>query len=397
MKLVVIGLGQCGSRIADQFALLNQRAHSHRGVQIITGAFAVNTDVADLTGLNHIDTHYQSRILIGGRKSGGHGVGKVNEIGAEIARQDGDKVINAMRGVKQLFESDAFLLCASSGGGTGSGALPVLTKLVKERYGDRPTYALVVLPFDHEESTEERSVYNTATCLKSVSSVADAVFLVSNQRYVSKDYSLRSNLSNINAQIVQPFYDVLCAGEEKKQKYIGAKVLDAGDIIQTLSGWTVIGVGKSEVPTIRIPFFRTTNFRKKSTETYRGIKAMDEAISDLSLSCNPKDAGRALYLVSAPHKEMNMDLVKELGDYLRELAPNAIIRNGDYPRERGLMEVSVILSGLSDVEKIRGYYERSTALIPLYGQRKKEAEDKLKVVDDVGKELPSLLDNPPPL
>lgn len=391
MKLVVIGLGQCGCRIADEFAALNQKARSHRGVEIVTGAFAANTDVADLTGLNNISKHYQSRVLLGGRKSGGHGVGKINEVGAEIAKQDGDKVINAMRSVKQLFESDAFLLAASSGGGTGSGSLPVITKLVKERYGDKPVYAMVVLPFDHEEKTEERTIYNTATCLKSVASVADAVFLVSNQRYVNKDYSLNSNLRAINAQIVLPFYDILCAGEEKNRKYIGAKVLDAGDIIASLTGFTVIGVGKSELPSLKIPFFRSTDFKKKSTETYRGIKAMDSAVSDLSLPCNAKDASRALYLASAPQHELNMELIKDLGDYLRELAPNAIIRNGDYPHQRGLMEVSVVLSGLSDVPQVRKYYHDSTELIPLYGQRQKEAEEKLKVLDETGDKVPSLI------
>ncbi len=104
MKLVVIGMGQCGCRVADEFARLNEKARAQRKVSIIPGVLAVNTDVADLTGLTHISNHYQSRILIGGRKSGGHGVGKINEVGAEIAKQDGDKVINAMRNVKEFFE-----------------------------------------------------------------------------------------------------------------------------------------------------------------------------------------------------------------------------------------------------------------------------------------------------
>lgn len=73
MKLVVIGFGQCGGRIADEFARLNQRARSHRKIEIITGAFAVNTDAADLSGLATIPTDYKHRILIGGRKTGGHG------------------------------------------------------------------------------------------------------------------------------------------------------------------------------------------------------------------------------------------------------------------------------------------------------------------------------------
>jgi hypothetical protein len=78
--------------------------------------------------------------------------------------------------------------------------------------------------------------------------VADAVFLVDNQRYVRKDSSIQTNLTKINSMIAEPFYNMLCAGEEKKSKYIGAKLLDAGDIIQTVVGWTVIGYGKTDAP-----------------------------------------------------------------------------------------------------------------------------------------------------
>ena len=391
MKLVVIGFGQCGGRIADQFARINKRARSQRRIEITPGAFAVNTDAADLSGLSHIKSDYRHRILIGTRKTGGHGVGKINELGAEIARDDSDKVIDAIRGAKRFYESDAFLLIASSGGGTGSGALPVLTKFIKERYIDKPLYAVVILPFEHEESTEERAIYNSALCIKSVNQVADAVFLIDNQRYIRKDFSLRNNLTKINEMIVEPFYDLLCAGEEKKTKYIGAKTVDAGDIIQTLTGWTTIGHGQSEVPLFNLPLPRKSDFRTKSTEIHKGIQAMDEAMSELSITCDCTDASRALYLLSAPHKEMNMDLVKELGDYLRGIAPEATIRNGDYPRERTSVEVTLILSGLSNVEKVREYYSKSTTLIPEFKRREEEAAGRLRTLEEVGKDIPTLL------
>ena len=391
MKLMVIGFGQCGGRIADEFARLNKRARSQRGIEITTGVFAVNTDAADLSGLTSIRSDYRHRILIGGRKTSGHGVGKINELAAELAKADADKIIDAIRSAKHFFESDAFLLIASSGGGTGSGSIPILTQYIKERYGDKPVYDLIVLPFEHEEATEERTIYNTALCVKSAGSVADAVFLIDNQRYVKKDSSLASNLTRINELIAEPFYDLLCAGEEKKPKHIGAKILDAGDIIQTLTGWTVIGYGKSELPLINLPFTRKSDFRSKSTEIHKGIHAMDEAMSELSLSCNPADADKALYLLSAPAKEMNMDLVKELGDYLRGICPEATIRNGDYPRGRGILDVTVILSGLGNVEKVREYYSKSVSLIPEFEKREKEIEIKLRDMEDVGKDIPTLL------
>jgi cell division GTPase FtsZ len=391
MKLVVIGLGQCGSRIADEFARLNRRARGHRGIEIVPGVFAVNTDAADLSGLQVIKSDYQHRVLIGGRKTGGHGVGKINELGAEVAKEDIDKVVDAVRSTPRFYESDAFLLIAGAAGGTGSGAIGIATQHMKDRYADKPIYDLVVLPFEHEETTEERTIYNTATCLKAVSSVADAVILVDNQRYVRKDFSLKNNIAKINSLIAEPFYNLLCAGEEKKARHIGARILDAGDIIQTLVGWTVIGYGKSPLPLIRLPFERARNFRKKSTETHKGIQAMDEALSELSLKCNPADACRALYLLSAPAKEMNMDLVKELGDYMRDIAPEAIIRNGDYPRERGVLDVTVILSELADVEKVRNYYTESAAFMSEVAKKQEQVEGKLKGIDEAAKDIPSLL------
>ncbi len=390
MKLVVVGLGQCGGRIADEFARLNSRAHSRRGMTIVTGCFAVNTDAADLSGLSAIGNDHRHRILIGSRKTGGHGVGKINELGAEIAKEDADKIVDAIRTTKKFFETDAFLLIAGTAGGTGSGAISVITQHLKERYIDKPIWNLLVLPFEHEENTEQRTTFNVATCLKSCYSIADAVFLVDNQRYVRKDSSLQANLSKINTMISEPFYNLLCAGEEKKMRYIGAKLLDAGDIIQTVVGWTVIGYGKTQAPLFKLPEMRS-DFRKKGQEIQKGIQAMDEAISELSLKCNPADSRRALYLVSGPAKEMNMDMVKEIGDYMRDIAPEAIIRNGDYPRERGVVDVTVLLSELSDVEKVRDYYLKSTDLIPEFKRRQEETDDKLKALEEVSKDIPSLL------
>ena len=391
MKLVVVGLGQCGGRIADEFARLNKKARSQRGIEIITGAFAVNTDAADLSGLVSISPDYQHRILIGGRRTGGHGVGKINELGAEVAKEDADKIVDAIRTAKHFFETDAFLLTAGVAGGTGSGAIPIVAQMIRERYMEKPIYAMAILPFAHEEQTEERTIYNAATCLKSLYKVADAVFLIDNQRYVRKDFSLRNNLSAINSLIVDQFYSLLCAGEEKKVRHIGAKMLDAGDIIQSLAGWTVIGYGKSPLPLFRWFSPLSRNFIKKSTETHRGIQAMDEALSELSLKCNPADSGRALYLVSGPAKDMNMDLVKELADYLRGIGPQAVIRNGDYPREKGELDVTLVLSELRIVERVKWYYERATGVIHDLKGRRGEFEGKLKEIDDVAKDIPTLL------
>ena len=389
MKLLVIGCGQCGGRIADEFARLNRKAHAQRGIDIIADTFAVNTDVTDLSGLSFIRRDYQHRILIGGQKTSGHGVGKINELGAEIAKEESDKIIEAARTTPRFHEADAFLLIAGAAGGTGSGAIPVLTQSLKERYTEKPLYNLIVLPFRYEEKVEERTIYNAATCLKSAYVVADAILLVDNQRYVRKNSSIRHNMAQINSSVVEPFYNLLCAGEEKKARFIGSKVLDAGDIIQTLAGWTVIGYGQVRRPWFSFIFDRKRDFMDKATETQKGVQAMIAAIDGLSLKCNPADAKRALYLLSAPPEELNMTLVNEIGNSLKRIATDAIIRSGDYPRGKRSLDVTLVLSELSSVGKVMDYFTTTIQRLSSYKRRRLEYEP--GGLEDAFKDIPSLL------
>jgi len=191
--------------------------------------------------------------------------------------------------------------------------------------------------------------------------------------------------------IIDPFYNLLSAGEEKKAKYIGTKMLDAGDIMHTLSGWTAVGHGKSLLPLINLPFSVTRNFRKKSSETHKGIQAMDQAISELSVHCDPKDSASALYLLTAPSKEMNVELVKELGDSLRSIAPEAIIRNGDYPRESGEINVVVILSRLNELEKVKQYYIKASSVVAEIERKQESMADRPNATEEVSKDIPTLL------
>lgn len=391
MKLAVIGLGQCGCRIADHFARLNIKAHAERKVTIAPIIIGVNTDQADLTGLRFIKKDYMHRILIGLRQTLGHGVGKINELGAELAREDGDKVMDAMKAEPRFYETHAFLLIAGAAGGTGSGGIPVIARMIKERYLNKPVYALIVLPFEHEQFSEARSVYNSATCLKSTYDLVDAIFLADNQRYVRKDASLVNNMERINRMIAEPFYDLMCAGEVTKRKYVGARTIDAGDLIASLEGWTTIGIGRTELPTLRFPWeIRKKHFREKAVESFRGSQALDATVSDLSITCNPKDAAKALYIMSGPAKEMNMDMIKSVSDYISEIAPKAVIRGGDFPGEKHFIDVTLILSQLSFVPKIKDLYETAVQ----YGQEHKgqieETRERIQALSDLGKELPSL-------
>jgi len=58
-----------------------------------------------------------------------------------------------------------------------------------------------------------------------------------------------------------------------------------------------------------------------------------------------------------------MEIIKQLGDNLRGVAPDALIRSGDYPRGKNSLDVTVILSEISNVKKITDYFSKAVDLI----------------------------------
>jgi hypothetical protein len=88
---------------------------------------------------------------------------------------------------------------------------------------------------------------------------------------------------------------------------------------------------------------------------------------------------------------MNMELVKDLGDYLRDMAPEATIRHGDYPTERGVMDVVIILSQLSDVEKVTEYYTKLASVVGEIKRRQKATASRLRITEEMSKDVRVLL------
>src|SRR6056297_587862 len=128
MKVVLIGVGQAGGKIAQALAEFDY----DRGFEAVQGAFAVNTARADLQNLD-IDTQ-----LIGQDRVKGHGVGGDNELGAEIMRDEATEVMDALDG-RVTSRSDAVFVVAGLGGGTGSGGAPMLVRQLQRVY-DLPIY-----------------------------------------------------------------------------------------------------------------------------------------------------------------------------------------------------------------------------------------------------------------
>jgi hypothetical protein len=186
-----------------------------------------------------------------------------------------------------------------------------------------------------------------------VSSLADATFVFDNQRFASKGFNISSNIEKVNRNIVQPFFNLLCSGEEEKKGRVGAHKLDTGALMQCLSGWTVVGYGKANLSIITFPW---DNIRNK------GHRAMDIALDELSVRCDIADSSKALYLISAPREEMNLWLLEYIGEKIRSLSEDVTISYGDYPYNKGLIDVTLVFSGFENIAKIESYYARSARL-----------------------------------
>lgn len=390
MKLVVVGLGQCGCNIADQFYAVNSYAKSffegHR--EILTDAFAINTDETDLSSFKNIPKDTRHRILIGSLSSFGHGVGKINTEAAKIMKETNSAVTDAILGSSRFSEADAIIAVASGGGGTGSGVIGVLIKELKERT-DKPIYAIVVLPFEFEERGDRsRAVMNTATCLNTVTKYANGTFLLDNERFRRTGGSLSQNLAETNWAMVSGFFDLCCAGEEHNQKYIGSKVIDAGDIMQSLSGITTLGRGG-----IELSFFykwHKDGFSEGTKERNSAAGALRQAENNLGLAIDLKDARRILALVSAPKDVLSVTILDEISGYLQQRSPKAEVRIGDSPRRDREVSVTIVASELTSVSKVESLNLLAQDLFAKEKQIEQETKVEVNKMMETAKNLPSL-------
>ncbi len=421
MKFVVVGAGQGGSNIADEFAAMGEWVWKNRRVRIFTGSegdpvntgvFAMNLGAGDLYGLNHIPQTDDHAILMGTTDEfRGRGAGKVNADGAEQARRNGRKITSTIRDHGDVFRADAIMVIATTAGGTGSGSVGVVADLLKEEF-KKPVYCMLVLPFENQYD-EPDSVVNTATCIKKVmeNSNADAVFLVDNQKFVRKTDPLGLNYSQINRRIADSFMDIMCVGEETDRRYIG-EVLDANDVIRILKGPSAIGVASSSVPAQKSPAgsmlsrFRSGNGQSKhfsvsKTQIERAQNVVHSALAELSIECGHLEEGRIQYdaqnvlgLFSGPGQETTEEIVEMMDTIFADRIPGAGRRKGTYPgRTSDTISVTVMVCNLGQgaaMEKVEWFYRRATEMMGETKDKKVSREQLWGEVNRAGDLLPNL-------
>jgi len=288
---------------------------------------------------------------------------------------------------RKFHEADAIMAIASGGGGSGSGFIGYLVKSLKEKT-DKPVYAIVVLPFTFEEGGDvSYAVINTATCINTVGRYADAVFLIDNERYRKAGSNLSQTLQEINRDIASTFFDLCCAGEERTGRFVGSKVIDAGDIRQSLEGLTTLGRGEIALPTFR---WVKPQFREGVNEQSSVFSALQLAESNASMSYKLEDARKILILITSPKGAVSTSTMEEISNSLNSKAPKAVVRIGDYPRRSGEIVVTQVSSQLTSVPGLEQIFVRAEVELNKKAEIAKETEERIAVMSALSRNLPVL-------
>jgi len=263
-------------------------AVSHMFKQGIAGVdFAIcNTDNQALE-----NSPVNVKIALGPNLTEGRGAGSKPETGKEACIESIDEVRAFLSdGTKMLF------ITAGMGGGTGTGAAPIIAKASKEM--NILTVAIVTLPFTFEGMRRKRhSLEGLETLKKNV----DAILVISNDKIREMHGNLELTKAFANAD------EVLATGAKAIAEiitvpgYINVDFEDVNFVMRD-SGVALMGFGSAE-------------------GEGRARKAINMALNSPLLEDNDiRGAQHLLLNISSGNKEITMDEIGEITDYIQEEA-----------------------------------------------------------------------------
>ena len=350
MKLATIGVGNAGSKLIDQMI----EFEFETGRNLCRHALVINTARTDLAKPQHIDE--DRRVLIGDthRKARGHGVGGDAEIGAEVAKTDIDEIRRVFDDV-EIHEVDAVLVAAGLGGGTGSGAAPVVIDELQKMY-DEPIYGLGVLPGTYEGG---RPALNAARSLQSFVNKVDNFIAFDNDAWRSRGQTIEQGYEEMNEELATRIVTLLAAGEVDESE-VGENAMDSSDIMRTLDtgGVSSIGYASTDVSVTKegllAKFNESEEVQRESTDAAK-IKGLVRRATNsrLTVPCDVSSADRALIVFAGPPDVISRKGVESAREWLEQEADTVDVLAGDDPRpDSSTLAAVVLLSNVTDTPRI---------------------------------------------
>ena len=216
----VIGVGGAGGNAVNRMI-----TEGVKGVEFI----AANTDIQALE-----KTGAETKIQIGEKIARGLGAGSNPEVGAKAAEESEDQIREALEGADMIF------ITAGMGGGTGTGAAPVVARIAREL--EALTVGVVTRPFSFEGPKRSRFA---AEGIEAMKEHVDTLVIISNNRLLEvvdkKTPMIEAfrEADNVLRQGVQGISDLITS-----PGYINLDFADVQTVMQN-QGTALMGIGSA--------------------------------------------------------------------------------------------------------------------------------------------------------
>jgi len=340
-KIRVLGVGGGGGNAVNSMIDSNQI----EGVEFI----AVNTDAQAL-----LTSKAETKMQIGNNFTRGLGAGADPEVGRTAAEESSEKLKD------MLFDSDMVFITAGMGGGTGTGAAPIIAQIAKE--AGALTVAVVTKPFMFEGVRRMQTAEEGIEILKDC---VDTLIVIPNQRLlevVDKKMTLIDAFrlaDNVLGQGVKGISDLITV-----PGMINVDFADVKTIMQD-SGTALMGIGEA-------------------TGTDRAVTAARMAISSPLLEVSVEGAKGLLYNITGG-QNITMTEISDASSIIANAAdPDAnIIFGANINDEMGdKIKISVIATGFDQADLPPGMARRQ-----MFGAFSRTSHKKFSEPDENGDKI----------
>jgi len=223
-KIVVIGVGGAGNNAVNR--MIDEEISN-------VDFYVANTDKQALA-----TSKSPNRIILGEELTNGLGAGGEPEQGEKAAEASKEAISDIVKDANMLF------IAAGMGGGTGTGAAPVIARIAKEVNPNILVVAIVTRPFTFEG---KKRIVNSIQGLNKLKSIVDSLIVVSNDKLL---------VSNSNTSISEAFTNADAVLAQSVRTVVNLILLpaiinlDFADVKNTLkeSGVGLIGFGEGSGP-----------------------------------------------------------------------------------------------------------------------------------------------------
>ncbi|HEY8184112.1 MAG TPA: cell division protein FtsZ [Thermoanaerobaculia bacterium] len=309
-KIKVIGVGGGGGNAVNRMIQAGIK-----GVEFLV----TNTDVQAMRA-----ALAPNKIQIGAKLTKGLGAGANPEIGKQAALEDTDRILEALSGADMIF------ITTGMGGGTGTGAAPIIASLAAEL--GALTVAVVTKPFAFEG---KRRRVQAEQGIRALRDCVDTLITIPNERllnFVERATSLGEAFSiadDVLRQAVQGISDLITVPGEINLDFADVKTIMHG------MGMALMGTGVS-------------------TGEHRAVEAAQRAISSPLLEEASIEGAKGVLINITGGPDMTLFEVHEAASIIQEAADeeaNIIFGTVIDPKMKDEVKVTVIATGFDAATK----------------------------------------------